>query len=718
MQILRLDSLFNFEKLLPAEEIVISLLSIYGGYFLFKRNSPDKSIKSYIDIMLYGIAAACIIILLQPFLTTIVPFRSPILTGFFRAAFVEKLMAFVFLVFYIRSKKDVTIEYAINSGIFFGASFACFENMIYAIDASASVLFIRLFSSVLIHITTCAAMGFYIGLYKLYYSPWKKYSNLAVAFVFPYVLHGLYDSFLMLGGRFTYGITPIFLFTIIAIEYTIARSHILPLPSYLEKNKMHLEDWSILQRQPEYERWITRSMSSSNQVDIPFFKFKASWKKRFRILFFLGLAGASLLFKKELDTAVKLSSQEFISLFLLYPLVLALHQIINNSINSEYFKYSRLSIPVFSGVNFHDRPKVKDVLAPDINSFNSFMITFEPLEVGSAIEIGYFYANLHSIPLKARVAWENHDDSSLPLGSIVHFQIYSWKFFVFLFRHSLFRIWKGILFNLKFPGFKEIRNFFVKTVTVMEELEFHDANEVLFKEGEVGKKFYLIKKGTVKIVKTLESGEEMRMAEINPGQIFGELAILGGQTRAATAICDTDCILAVASSENLRALISGNQEFSYKLIETLAKRIKNSEKIMSQKVEMLEMKNIDHDLLKENTEISCENFQFFLQQLQNNIATSILDESFHFLFSNQEWKESFPNFAGNKQQSDTLQGFLKQQFLKKNFRNKDLFHELCKHHSLVVYKKPAISTIQYQLELKKMMIGKKSYYLLTADTYQ
>ena len=55
---------------------------------------------------------------------------------------------------------------------------------------------------------------------------------------------------------------------------------------------------------------------------------------------------------------------------------------------------------------------------------------------------------------------------------------------------------------------------------------------------------------------------------------------MGNQPRLATAICRTDCLLAVAEANNLDALIDGNPVFAQKLIKNFANRLHSSEKIM------------------------------------------------------------------------------------------------------------------------------------------
>ena len=62
-------------------------------------------------------------------------------------------------------------------------------------------------------------------------------------------------------------------------------------------------------------------------------------------------------------------------------------------------------------------------------------------------------------------------------------------------------------------------------------LEFFDLGETLFKEGELGDKFYIIYDGRVGI----SIQHKGQVSELKKGDSFGELSLLFGQPRSATA---------------------------------------------------------------------------------------------------------------------------------------------------------------------------------------
>jgi CRP-like cAMP-binding protein len=60
-------------------------------------------------------------------------------------------------------------------------------------------------------------------------------------------------------------------------------------------------------------------------------------------------------------------------------------------------------------------------------------------------------------------------------------------------------------------------------------------NEVIFHQGDAGDSLHIIASGSVKIVLPSAEGDEAIIATLRPPDFFGELALLDGQPRSATA---------------------------------------------------------------------------------------------------------------------------------------------------------------------------------------
>jgi CRP/FNR family transcriptional regulator, cyclic AMP receptor protein len=78
-----------------------------------------------------------------------------------------------------------------------------------------------------------------------------------------------------------------------------------------------------------------------------------------------------------------------------------------------------------------------------------------------------------------------------------------------------------------------------KELRVLEEAvhrRTYQTGETVFVETEPGAGMYVIQSGHVSIVMQHESETPLVLAELSPGDFFGEMALLGDMTRSATAV--------------------------------------------------------------------------------------------------------------------------------------------------------------------------------------
>lgn len=65
------------------------------------------------------------------------------------------------------------------------------------------------------------------------------------------------------------------------------------------------------------------------------------------------------------------------------------------------------------------------------------------------------------------------------------------------------------------------------------------------------------------------------VATVGPGAIIGELALVDGGPRTATATCVSDCEVLVLSRYRFRALVDRMPSLAHKLLATMAGRVRN-----------------------------------------------------------------------------------------------------------------------------------------------
>jgi CRP/FNR family transcriptional regulator, cyclic AMP receptor protein len=98
----------------------------------------------------------------------------------------------------------------------------------------------------------------------------------------------------------------------------------------------------------------------------------------------------------------------------------------------------------------------------------------------------------------------------------------------------------------------------------------------LFFQEDAGDAAYLVYEGTVAISLNMPDGRELVINEMRKGDFFGELALLGGEPRSATAIAKTPCgVIRIPRNEFL-ALLENEPKLMRHLLETIAHRLRTS----------------------------------------------------------------------------------------------------------------------------------------------
>jgi EAL domain-containing protein (putative c-di-GMP-specific phosphodiesterase class I) len=102
--------------------------------------------------------------------------------------------------------------------------------------------------------------------------------------------------------------------------------------------------------------------------------------------------------------------------------------------------------------------------------------------------------------------------------------------------------------------------------------------EVIYKEGQTGDCAYLIESGQVELFVTSKD-ECTPLSLLGPGEIFGEMAMLDGSRREASAKANTEVVLSVVSKEALSERIDEADPIVRLLITMMAKRTRETLKV-------------------------------------------------------------------------------------------------------------------------------------------
>lgn len=104
---------------------------------------------------------------------------------------------------------------------------------------------------------------------------------------------------------------------------------------------------------------------------------------------------------------------------------------------------------------------------------------------------------------------------------------------------------------------------------------------VIFAEGDLGDRLYLVISGKVKLGTHADDGRENMFAVLGPGEMFGELSLFDPSPRAATAVALTDVILLGLANDALQPWLAGRPEVALGLLRALARRMRKTHDSLS-----------------------------------------------------------------------------------------------------------------------------------------
>ncbi len=96
----------------------------------------------------------------------------------------------------------------------------------------------------------------------------------------------------------------------------------------------------------------------------------------------------------------------------------------------------------------------------------------------------------------------------------------------------------------------------------------------VFREGEKGDKAYLIESGLIEISKKVSGGEQVVVAVVGKGEMIGEMALIDGQPRAATARVVKNSVLMIINRADLVDRLKKTDPVIRRLLGVFTKRLR------------------------------------------------------------------------------------------------------------------------------------------------
>ncbi len=136
------------------------------------------------------------------------------------------------------------------------------------------------------------------------------------------------------------------------------------------------------------------------------------------------------------------------------------------------------------------------------------------------------------------------------------------------------RILERILFLDKVDIFKELSLEELSQIAEISEIDNYQEDEIIFRQGDPGNFAYIIVNGGVELY--LESGKKHQSLMLFPeGVCFGEMALLDGKNRSASARITRESTLLKISREDLIRVMKRYPSIALGIISQLSARLRD-----------------------------------------------------------------------------------------------------------------------------------------------
>ena len=145
-----------------------------------------------------------------------------------------------------------------------------------------------------------------------------------------------------------------------------------------------------------------------------------------------------------------------------------------------------------------------------------------------------------------------------------------------------------IEFLRKVPLFADLPADDLERICAVSTVVECKAGEILFEEGSLGDKAYIVWEGLVEISKT--TGGKKEILAVRPaGDVIGEMALLESIPRNATVRARTDCKFIAIGTEPFNYLIDTYPAAARKMLSTVSARLRSNEGMLRQSEKMAQI---------------------------------------------------------------------------------------------------------------------------------
>jgi CRP/FNR family cyclic AMP-dependent transcriptional regulator len=122
----------------------------------------------------------------------------------------------------------------------------------------------------------------------------------------------------------------------------------------------------------------------------------------------------------------------------------------------------------------------------------------------------------------------------------------------------------------------------------------YSKNTILISKGDESDQLFIVLKGKLKVSITDDSGKEIIMSILGPGDYFGEIALIDGESRSATIMTTQATEVLTITRDDFHRTLLSSPELMFDLLKVLARKVR----IATDKLESLAFEDVYGRLVK------------------------------------------------------------------------------------------------------------------------
>jgi len=118
------------------------------------------------------------------------------------------------------------------------------------------------------------------------------------------------------------------------------------------------------------------------------------------------------------------------------------------------------------------------------------------------------------------------------------------------------------------------------TLAEILDVRHYDKGDTIFSYGDAGDALYIVRSGSVEVFVENTEGEKIILAENLPGDLFGEISLMDGGARTATAVAIDDAELLTLDRADLLELITQHPHAAMDLLTVMGRRLRATDEML------------------------------------------------------------------------------------------------------------------------------------------